>query len=185
MTHSIISKRPTTFTYQQWDFVNGNFVPKGSGVLINGGAGIVGGRDLLSGIPMEKRGTLVPEGVITFVDDQALEYLMGCKKFTSDIERGLIRVVKGKLSDAEGDKIAKEDMLDNEHIPGRPYTDKDLEEAGAVMNDDGSANINNADEQLELTRKANAGAPAYVKKRELEKRKADRMAKARAARKRK
>jgi len=183
MVHTIISKRPTPFHYQQYDLINGNFAAKGKGVIINGGAGIVGGRELLSGIPLEKRSTLIPESVLTFVDDEALEYLMGCNKFKKDIERGLIEVVKGRLSEGEGDKIAKEDMLDNEHIPDRPFTEKDIKEAGGVINDDGSVNIEKAAEDLDACRKENAGAPTYVKKRNLEKKQQERKEKSRSKRK--
>lgn len=168
--HTIISKRPTPFTYQQWEFVAGNFRPIGSGVLINGGAGLVGGAELLSGRPMDERSKIIPDSVLTFVDDVALEYLMGVPKFRRDIEKGLIAVVKGKASESEASEIAKKDMLDDEHIDGRPYTKEDLEQAGGEIQSDGSVNIEHAEEDLAASKKMNAGAPSYVKKRNLEKR---------------
>lgn len=167
--HTIISKRPTTFTYQQWELVAGNFKPIGSGVLINGGAGLVGGAELLSGRPMDERSKIIPDSVLTFVDDTALEYLMGVPKFKQDIDEGLIVVVKGKVSEDKANQIAKNDMLDDAHIDGRPYTKEDIEQAGGEMQSDGSVNIEHAEEDLAASKKVNAGAPSYVKKRNLEK----------------
>lgn len=184
MKHTIISKRPTTFTYIQYKMVNGNFAPVGSGVLINGGAGIVGGYDLLSGIPMEERSKLIPEGVKTVVDDIALEYLMGCDKFKSDIKRGMITVVDGDISRDEADRIAKEDMLDNEHIKDRPFTEKDIKNAGGVITDDNAIDIRKAEENLGLEREKNAGAPQYVINRNLENAERDRVEKERATHRR-
>ena len=181
--HTIISRRPTPFTYYQYQTVNGMSRPIGSGVLINGGAGLVGGLDLLSGIAMDKRSLVVPNSVKTYVDDKALEYLNGCKKFKADIERGLIVVVKDLLSDRECDQIAKSDMVDDEHIPGRPFTQKDLEDAGATIGKHGEVDISDAKEDLEMSRKVNAGAPTYEKKRNLENARAERAAKQAAAKK--
>lgn len=172
--HTIISRRPTPFTYFQYEKINGMSRPVGSGVLINGGAGLVGGLDLLSGIAMDKRSLVIPNSVKTYVDDKALEYLNGCRKFKSDIERGLIVVVKDLLTDRECDQIAKSDMVDDEHIAGRPFTQKDLEDAGAVIGRDGGVDISDAKEDLEQSRKVNAGAPTYVRKRNLEEKRKER-----------
>lgn len=166
MTHTIISKRLSTFTYQQWTFQNGQYVPVGKGVLINGGAGIVGGSDLLSGRPLEKRGMFVPGGVTTEVSDEVLEYLMGCWKFKDDIKRGLVVVLKNQSIDqGKADKIAEKEMESDENLNDRPFTDKDIEAAGGKINRDGSIDITEAQEDIDLVRRRNAGQPFYIKER--------------------
>lgn len=185
--NTIISKRLTTFTYQQYKFENGQYLPIGNGVLINGGAGVVGGADLLSGRPLEKRNLFVPGGVATEVSDEVLEYLMGCWKFRKDIDRGIITVLKGeRASQDRADKIAECDMLPSEQISGRPYSEEDIENAGGKINRDGSVDISEAAEDIDLIRRRNAGQPFYVKNREAEARKAKAAArKARTSRKNK
>ena len=116
-THTIISKRTTPFTYTKWVKINGQFHQDGPGIVINGGSGVVGGAELLSGRPLEQRNTLIPESILTFVDDKALEKLMTIGKFRKDMERGIITVVKGKVSQDKGDEIARKDMLPDEHNP--------------------------------------------------------------------
>lgn len=175
--HTIISKRPGPFSYQRWKEGPGNsFIPDGRPVLVNGGSGLVGGAELFSGKPLEKRSSLIPVGVYTFVDDKMLAYLESVPKFQSDIKRGLIMVVRNqKVSDqSKVDSMAKEHLMDDEEDPSRPITEKNMEDAGAVINRDGSVNITDAEEDLIETRNRNSGQPGYVKKREAEKRRAGR-----------
>ena len=73
-THTIVSKRTTPFVYTKWEKINGQFHQIGKGIVINGGAGIVGGAELLSGVPLSQRRTLVPDSVLTFVDDEGNMY---------------------------------------------------------------------------------------------------------------
>jgi hypothetical protein len=101
-----------------------------------------------------------------------LEYLESIPKFQSDIKRGLIMVVKNhKISDQNKvDEMAEKNLMSDEEDPSRPITEKNIEEAGAVINRDGSVNITDAEEDLIDVRNRNAGQPGYVKKRESEKR---------------
>lgn len=169
MKYTIVSKRVTPFVYQKWVYKNGQIFPDGPGVVINGGAGVVGGADLLSGLPMERRSLLIPNVVKTVVDEKAYNYLMGVPKFKSDIDRGLIVVTKGEIDNSKADKIA-DDMIEDDHIPNRPISEKDIENAGGVIQKDGSVNISEAAEDPVKVRKENAGQPSYVKKRNAEKR---------------
>lgn len=171
--HTIISKRTSPFTYTKWVKVNGQFFQDKRGVVINGGAGVVGGSELLSGRPLEKRSLLVPASVMTFVDDEVLEYLMSVPKFRRDIERGLIVVIKDETIDQDkADEIAAKDMIDDDHIPTRPVTEEEIEKTGASINKDGSVDISDVDEDMSplKVRKQDAGQPYYVKKRNAEKR---------------
>lgn len=171
--HTIISKRPGPFSYQRWKTGPGNsFVPDGRAVLVNGGSGLVGGAELFSGKPLEKRSTLIPVGVYTFVDDAMLEYLESIPKFKSDVKRGLVMVVKNqKVSDQNKvDEMAEKHLISDEEDPSRPITEENIEDAGAVINRDGSVNITDAEEDVIEVRNRNAGQPGYVKKREAEKR---------------
>lgn len=167
MTHTIVSKRTSPFIYTNWKMVNGQFFREGSGIIINGGAGVVGGNQLLSGIPLENRQTIIPDSVLTFVDDQALEYLMRNAKFRRDIERGIITVVKNKkLPQDKGDEIARKDMVGDEHIPTRPVTAKEVEAAGGVVTKDGAVDISEVldDTSPMKIRQQEAGLPAYEKR---------------------
>lgn len=177
MTHTIVSKRTSPFTYQQWAKVNGQFHRVGRGIIINGGAGIVGGAELLSGIPLDKRSSLIPVGVHTYVDDEALDYLMGVPKFRDDIKRGIICVIKGKKLDQDGtDNVAEKEMIEDSHIPTRPVTQEEMEAAGAIKTKDGAMNIEGvADGDSPMRqRRIDAGSPSYVKKRNAETKKATR-----------
>lgn len=166
--NTIISKRTSPFTYTKWKTVNGQFYQDGAGIVINGGAGLVGGAELLSGIPLERRTSMIPIGVHTYVDDEVLEKLMTIGKFVRDVERGIIVVVKGKKCDQDQtDNIAAKDMVDDAHIPTRPVTQEEMEAAGGVKNKDGSIDIgevNDGDSPLRQ-RKLDAGQPEYVKRR--------------------
>lgn len=165
--NTIISKRTGTFTYAKWVKSNGQFYQDGPGIVINGGAGIVGGAELLSGKPMEKRSLLIPVGVHTYVDDKVLDKLMSIGKFRKDIERGIITVVRGKKCDQDTtDRIASKDMLEDDHIPTRPVTRENIEDAGGIVNSDGSVNITNVDGDASplRMRDENAGLPGYQKK---------------------
>lgn len=170
--NTIISKRTSPFTYQKWAFTNGRIYQDGPGIVINGGAGIVGGAELLSGRPLDKRTTLIPVGVMTFVDDEVLDKLMTIPKFTSDMKRGLITVVKGrKISDQEKiNDIAEKELVDSANIPNRPISEQDISDAGGKINHDGSVDIRDAEEDIELVRRQNAGQPFYIKQREKQKR---------------
>lgn len=184
--HTIISKRTTPFIYTKWEERNGQCVQVGRGVVINGGAGVVGGNELLSGRPLEFRTPLIPISVITYVDDEALEYLMSIPKFVHDCKRGVIQVVKGAIEQEKADAISERDMVEDENIPSRPVTEKEIEEAGGSFNKDGSIDISEVDEGISplKMRKTNAGQPGYVKKRNAENRKRVSEEKKRAAKKR-
>lgn len=167
MTNTIISKRTSPFTYTKWIKVNGQFYQDGPGIVINGGSGIVGGAELLSGVPLEKRTSMIPVGVHTYVDDEVLDKLMSIGKFRKDIDRGIIVVVKGKKCDQDQtDSIAEKDMLADEHIPTRPITQEEMEAAGAIKNKDGSVDIGEVEDGISplKQRKMDAGLPGYQKK---------------------
>lgn len=131
--NTIISKRPTTIEFVEWerDDVQHKLTPIRS-VTIFGGAGIT-----------DPRALVVPEGVCTYVSDDALEFLMSIPKFKRHIEKGIFRVVKGKKVDSdEANEIASSGkMIDNDEIPARPMTQEKLENDGAVVNEDGSIDI--------------------------------------------
>lgn len=172
--NTIISKRTSPFTYTNWYMKNGQFHQDGPGIIINGGSGIVGGLELLSGRPLDKRSSIIPVGVHTYVDDEVLGKLMKNGKFLRDIERGLILVVKGKKLDQDKtDEIAAKEMVDDERIPTRPVTRDEMESAGASINNDGSVDIGEVDSDISplKQRKIDAGAPSYVKKRNQDTRK--------------
>lgn len=184
--NTVISKRLSTFTYQDWKVVNGQAVPNGPGILINGGAGVVGGLELLSGNSLENRTKTIPVGVHTYVSDEVLDKLLAMPKFRKDMERGLIAVVRGeKCGQDRTDEIARTDMLGDEHIKHRPFSQKDIEDAGGKINKDGSVDISEAVENIEALRASNAGLPNYVQKRNLEELKTDKVAKKRAYTRRK
>ena len=186
--NTIVSKRTTPFTYQEWKFVNGQFIQDGPGIVINGGSGIVGGLELLSGRPLNQRNSIIPIGVHTYVDDDVLEKLYRIPKFNRDIERGLIAVIKGqRCTQDETDSIADRDLIDNEHIPTRPITDEEFKAAGATLNSDGSVNIGNmaTGDSPMRQRKIEAGLPSYAKKDIRENKRRDSEERKRAYRKRK
>ena len=172
--NTIISKRESPFIYCAYKKVNGQFFQDGPSILINGGAGIVGGLELLSGRPLDRRNSVIPVGVHTYVDDTMLDKLMTIGKFRHDIKRGMIVVVKGKkLDQGKTDTIAEKDMIEDDHIPTRPVSEEEIEAAGAKINKDGSVDIGDleGDNSPLAQRKSDAGQPAYVKKRNQENRK--------------
>lgn len=172
-THTIVSKRTSPFVYTEWAEINGQFHQQGPGIVINGGAGIVGGGELLSGVPLEHRKTLIPESVLTFVDDETLAKLERIPKFKSDVKRGIIAVYRNKrISQDKGDEIAAKDMLPDEHIPTRPITAAEMERAGGVMTKSG-VDITDVQEEVSplKVRKQEAGLPGYVKERNRQARK--------------
>ena len=172
-THTIVSKRTSPFVYTEWAEINGQFHQQGPGIVINGGAGIVGGGELLSGVPLEHRKTLIPESVLTFVDDETLAKLERIPKFKSDVKRGIIAVYRNKrISQDKGDEIAAKDMLPDEHIPTRPITSAEMERAGGVMTKSG-VDITDVQEEVSplKVRKQEAGLPGYVKERNRQARK--------------
>lgn len=173
-THTIISKRTSPFVYTEWAKINGQFHQQGPGIVINGGAGIVGGGELLSGTPLEHRKTLIPASVLTFVDDETLEKLERIPKFKSDVKRGIIVVHRNKkLSQDKGDEIADKEMLPDEHIPTRPITEDEMERAGGKITKGGGVDISDVQEEVSplRIRKQEAGLPGYVKERNRQSRK--------------
>lgn len=170
--NTIISKRTTPFVYTAYiSDPKRNVCEVKYSIVINGGAGVAGGSELLSGLPMSQRSLFTPEGVATLVDDDTLEKLYAIPKFRSDIKRGLIIVRKREkiTSQDKIDNIAEKEMLEGDHIPTRPISQKDFEAAGAkvVEDDEGnkSLNITKLACSPVLKRNAEAGLPGYVKKR--------------------
>ena len=176
MQNTIISKRTKPFVYTAYKFVNNNLFQDGPGIVINGGSGLIGGAELLSGRPLEKRSSLVPVGVFTFVDDETLERLERIPKFVSDVKKGLMVVIKHKkvTNQDEVDRIATEDMLPDYENQARPYTKEQVEAAGGDINDDGSVNIAKAAEDLDRVRREDAGQAWYQRKANAEKRRTTR-----------
>ena len=153
--NTIISKRPSPFIYTKWVESRGMFREEYS-ILINGGAGILGGLDILSGKKQDNFSMITPEGVATVVDDDTLRRLMDIKQFVKDIERGLIKVVQHKsIKDQDKiDEIADDKMISNDEIGSRPITKDEMKMAGAIENADGSWNVANA--RGDLANKGNA-----------------------------
>lgn len=147
--NTIISKRSTPHIYTK------NKVDPRSGaitrlysVLVNGGAGVAGGTDFLSGKKQENFSMITPEGVATIVDDKTLAKLMDIRHFVRDIERGYIKVIKGKSvkdQDSVDNLATKKDMIDTKDIDGRQITEEDMENAGAIKQKDGSWNVAESD----------------------------------------
>jgi len=172
--YTIISKKPIPFLYQEFKFVNGQFFPVDEGILIHGGAGVVGGVDRDSGRPHSQHGIYIPDGVATVLDDKTYDRLKEIKKFQADVKRGVMKVLKGAISDQNRIDSETHDMLDNDLIPNRPFTPEDIKDAGGVFQKDGSVNISEAGEDIDEIRKQNAGKMAYMKKRDAEERKSRR-----------
>lgn len=131
--NTVISKRPTTIEFVDWerDDVQHKLTPIRS-VTIFGGAGVT-----------DPRALVVPEGVATYISDEALAWLEKLPKFKRHIEKGIFRVIKGKKVDPEAaNEIADSGkMASNSDIPARPMTSEQLEKDGAVINEDGSIDI--------------------------------------------
>jgi hypothetical protein len=146
--NTVISRRPTPFTYTKWlvDHSKGTCIPQYS-ITINGGAGVSGGSAFARGVKESSIPMFTPEGVATIVDDKTLDKLIDVPKFKKDIERGLIRVIKGKsITDQEKlDNEAEKHMADKDDIQGRQLTADDFKDAGAIENKDGSWNVEDAD----------------------------------------
>lgn len=165
--NTIISKLPTTHTYTKWTNTPGGYVREYS-ILINGGAGVVGGNELLSFQPSEKRSLFIPEGVATEVDDETLAKLEAIGTFQRDVKSGVIVVIKGKkgLTQDKIDTIADNDMVDKSKIEGRPISAEDIEATGASFTEDGAIEISKAkDASPKELRKALSGATGTEKKR--------------------
>ena len=79
--NTIISKRstPHIYTKSKIDPSSGSIVKLYS-ILVNGGAGVAGGADFLSGKKQDNFTLVTPEGVATIVDDETLEKLMAIKQ---------------------------------------------------------------------------------------------------------
>ena len=131
--NTVISKRPTTIEFVEWDIddVQHKMTPIRS-VTIFGGAGMT-----------DPRALIVPEGVATYISDEALAWLETLPKFKRHIDKGIFRVVKGKKIDSEAaNEIASSGkMIDNNDIPARPLNEEQLKKDGAVINEDGSIDI--------------------------------------------
>ena len=131
--NTVISKRPTTIEFVEWDIddVQHKMTPIRS-VTIFGGAGVT-----------DPRALIVPEGVATYISDEALAWLETLPKFKRHIDRGIFRVIKGKKIDSEAaNEIASSGkMIDNKDIPARPLNEEQLKKDGAVINEDGSIDI--------------------------------------------
>lgn len=164
--HTIISKKPSTTVYTNWVIVNGTSVRDGNGVVIKGGAGVVGAVDFLSGKRPENRSTDVLVGIHTYVDDKALDYLMRNRVFKRDMEEGLVTVVKGKKLDQDAtDNIASTDMIEDAKIEGRPITEAEIEAAGGEVKRDGTVDITEVREGVSplKVRKEEAGKSFHEK----------------------
>ena len=129
---TIISTHPVTKRYNLWHTDPSTHTQTRLwDCTIPGGAGVVNRKSLVT-----------PIGVATEISDDALEKLMQIEAFTSDIEGGFIKVLKRtKARSVDADEQALADM--NTEGSGKPITQKDLEKAGAVVNDDGSIDISN------------------------------------------
>ena len=131
--NTIISKRTTTIEFIEWDVddVQHKMTTIRS-VTIFGGAGVT-----------DPRALIVPEGVATYVSDEALAWLETFRKFKRHIDMGIFRVIKGKKIDSEAaNEIASSGkMIDNKDIPARPLNEEQLKKDGAVINEDGSIDI--------------------------------------------
>lgn len=145
--NTVISRRPTSFVYTKWVKNYRNRLIPAYEYVINGGAGVTGGGRFANGTPEKNIPLFMPEGVATIVDDNVLSKLMDIPKFKKDIERGLIRVVRGKsITDQEKlDNEAEKHMASKDDIKGRQMTADDLKDAGAIEQDDGSWNVEDAD----------------------------------------
>ena len=147
--NTIISKRstPHIYTKSKIDPSSGSIVKLYS-ILVNGGAGVAGGADFLSGKKQDNFTLVTPEGVATIVDDKTLKKLMDIKHFVRDIDRGYIKVVKGKSikdQDAVDSAASKKDMIATKDIDGRQITEEDMTDSGAIKQKDGSWNVADAD----------------------------------------
>ena len=131
--NTVISKRPTTIEFVEWDIddVQHKTTPIRS-VTIFGGAGVT-----------DPRALIIPEGVATYISDEALAWLETIPKFKRHVDMGIFRVVKGKKIDSEAaNEIASSGkMIDNKDIPARPLNEEQLKKDGAVINEDGSIDI--------------------------------------------
>ena len=131
--NTVISKRPTTIEFVKWDIddVQHKMTPIRS-VTIFGGAGVT-----------DPRALIIPEGVATYISDEALAWLETLPKFKRHVDKGIFRVVKGKKIDSEAanEIAASGKMIDNKDIPARPLNEELLKKDGAVINEDGSIDI--------------------------------------------
>ena len=131
--NTVISKRPTTIEFVERDIDDVQHkVTTIRSVTILGGAGVT-----------DPRALIVPEGVATYISDEALAWLETLPKFKRHIEKGIFRVIKGKKIDSEAaNEIASSGkMIDNKDIPARPLNEEELKKDGAVINEDGSIDI--------------------------------------------
>lgn len=172
--NTVISRHPTTVTYTKWINTKSGFVRDGSGIIINGGAGIVGGYELLSNKSPDERSREIPIGVHTYVPDEVLEKLMTIPTFVRDLDKGLVAVVRGsKIDRDKANDIAASDMAPSSQISSAPITREEIEATGAEINSDGSIDISKVNEGVSplKVRKEDAGQTIQTKKRNASKRK--------------
>lgn len=144
---TIISKRPSPFVYTKYvDNVSDSRRVAEYSIIINGGSGVVGGLDLLSGKKAQNFSMIVPEGVATIVDEETLKRLRAIDKFCHDEERKLILVIEKVIKDQEKiDSIADSGkMMAKKDLVSHPITKEDLKSAGAVESQDGSFDFSKA-----------------------------------------
>lgn len=172
--NTVVSKHPITVTYTKWVKSSSGFVRDGSGIMIKGGAGLVGGYELLSNKRPDEKSREIPVGVHTYVSDDDLDKLMSIPRFVDDMKKGIITVVKGsKIDKDKANDIAASDMAPSSQIAGAPITQEEIEAAGAETNSDGSIDISKVNEGVSplKVRKEDAGQTTQTKKRNASKRK--------------
>lgn len=129
---TIISTHPVNKRYNLWHTDTASHTQRRIwDCTIRGGSGVV-----------DKKTLVTPVGVPTEITDEALEKLLQIEAFNDDVKDGYIKILKKtKSRTVDADEQALKDM--NTNGSGKPITQKDLEEAGAVVNEDGSIDISN------------------------------------------
>lgn len=89
-------------------------------VVIKGGAGIANRKHALA------EGVLTPDGVVTKITDDDLEFLMRNKIFLKHLKGEFVKVLKFDTNPTK----AASDM--NKKDPGRPLTPEDSKEGGRI-----------------------------------------------------
>ena len=127
---TIISTHPVSVRYNLWS-ENASMHSKERvwDCTIPGGSGV-----------MDRRTLQTPIGVATEISEDALEKLMQIEAFKSDIDKGLIKVLKHtRKRSVDADEEALKDMKTDGS--GKQITAEDFEADGAVINEDGSINV--------------------------------------------
>lgn len=130
--NTIISTHPIPMMYCKWVIDEKTHLQECVwDFTVPGGAGVA-----------NKKTLIVPDGVATTVSDDVLTTLMTIQSFREDIEKGYIKVIKGKSSKSvDANEEALKDM--NTNASGRQITDEELVSDGAVVNEDGSIDVTN------------------------------------------